>query len=452
VHATHVYRAGVQEVYLNGVLDSTRTAGAPNNDSTEIQIGSRNGAEGPGWNGCIDDVAIFTSALSTTDIAALASPTADPVALGAVAYYDFEDDQTGSTAANLVDVAASGLTGTPDPDTGIGAPALQELTGIGDELPPLPPVASWAAGAPNGTTGGSVAFDGQGTSFLNSGIDSELIGSNRGGGSLGTDYSVSMWINSAEDDGAGNIANNKWVFGTQNQGLHMGYRNGGLAYGHWNADAEGTTALASNTWVHVTFTFDADGGTVVDPDTGLPTATGLQTIYINGGSPESFSNAAPDRSTTDLIIGGNGGNGSWVGMIDDVAIFDSVLSATDVAALHTDTTQAVSLGAVAYYDFEDDQTGSTAANLVDVATSGMTSADGSASPQQLDRIAPNVSEVLLGDVDLSGTVDFLDITPFIGVLSGSGIPNQPEADCDESGVVDFLDITPFIAILSGGGS
>ena len=60
--------------------------------------------------------------------------------------------------------------------------------------------------------------------------------------------------------------------------------------------------------------------------------------------------------------------------------------------------------------------------------------------------------VLLGDVDLNGTVDFLDITPFIGVLSGSGIPNQPEADCDESGVVDFLDITPFIAILSGSGS
>jgi hypothetical protein len=64
----------------------------------------------------------------------------------------------------------------------------------------------------------------------------------------------------------------------------------------------------------------------------------------------------------------------------------------------------------------------------------------------------SAATVLLGDVDLSGTVDFLDITPFIGVLSGSGIPDQPEADCDESGTVDFLDITPFIAILSGSGS
>ena len=58
--------------------------------------------------------------------------------------------------------------------------------------------------------------------------------------------------------------------------------------------------------------------------------------------------------------------------------------------------------------------------------------------------------VLLGDVNLSGTVDFLDITPFIGVLSGGTF--QAEADCNESGGVDFLDITPFIGILSGSGS
>jgi hypothetical protein len=51
---------------------------------------------------------------------------------------------------------------------------------------------------------------------------------------------------------------------------------------------------------------------------------------------------------------------------------------------------------------------------------------------------------------LDKTVDFLDITPFIGVLSGG--TNQPEADCNGDGSVTFLDITPFIAILSGSGS
>lgn len=58
-----------------------------------------------------------------------------------------------------------------------------------------------------------------------------------------------------------------------------------------------------------------------------------------------------------------------------------------------------------------------------------------------------VTEPLLGDVDLNGVVNFLDIAAFIGVLSGDAY--QAEADCDANGIVDFLDISPFIAILSG---
>lgn len=55
--------------------------------------------------------------------------------------------------------------------------------------------------------------------------------------------------------------------------------------------------------------------------------------------------------------------------------------------------------------------------------------------------------VLLGDVDLNGVVNFLDISPFIALLSSGMF--QAEADTNSSGGVDFLDISPFIAILSG---
>ena len=54
---------------------------------------------------------------------------------------------------------------------------------------------------------------------------------------------------------------------------------------------------------------------------------------------------------------------------------------------------------------------------------------------------------LKGDVDLDGSVTFLDINPFIQVLSSNGF--QAEADCDCDGDVDFLDIQPFIDILAG---
>lgn len=58
-----------------------------------------------------------------------------------------------------------------------------------------------------------------------------------------------------------------------------------------------------------------------------------------------------------------------------------------------------------------------------------------------------IAPLLLGDVSENGVVDFLDIAPFIALLSGNGF--QDEADIDRSGTVDFLDISPFIAILSG---
>jgi len=56
------------------------------------------------------------------------------------------------------------------------------------------------------------------------------------------------------------------------------------------------------------------------------------------------------------------------------------------------------------------------------------------------------SEVLLGDCNLDGVVDFLDISPFISILSTGGFLGQ--ADCNQDGTVNFLDISSFIEILS----
>ena len=60
------------------------------------------------------------------------------------------------------------------------------------------------------------------------------------------------------------------------------------------------------------------------------------------------------------------------------------------------------------------------------------------------------SEFLLGDVDQNGFVNFLDIAPFIGVLTANSF--QAEADANQDGAVNFLDITAFIDLLSPQGS
>ena len=57
------------------------------------------------------------------------------------------------------------------------------------------------------------------------------------------------------------------------------------------------------------------------------------------------------------------------------------------------------------------------------------------------------SDVLLGDTDLNGVVNFLDIPSFITILFTGEF--QAEADIDQSGEVNFLDIPLFVAIVAG---
>jgi len=63
----------------------------------------------------------------------------------------------------------------------------------------------------------------------------------------------------------------------------------------------------------------------------------------------------------------------------------------------------------------------------------------------LSNYVSSVSEVLLGDCNLDGVVNFSDITPFISILQAGFLA---EADVNEDEVVDFLDIRPFIKILA----
>jgi len=75
---------------------------------------------------------------------------------------------------------------------------------------------------------------------------------------------------------------------------------------------------------------------------------------------------------------------------------------------------------------------------------GQFSADSTAAP--LVPAEPD-DDVLRGDVNLDGVVDFFDISPFIASLTSDTF--QAEADVNGDGIVDFLDISPFINGLIG---
>ena len=55
---------------------------------------------------------------------------------------------------------------------------------------------------------------------------------------------------------------------------------------------------------------------------------------------------------------------------------------------------------------------------------------------------------MLGDVNCDGSVDLLDVTPFVDLISSGGF--NAKADINMDGAVNLLDVVPFVNLLSGG--
>ena len=58
--------------------------------------------------------------------------------------------------------------------------------------------------------------------------------------------------------------------------------------------------------------------------------------------------------------------------------------------------------------------------------------------------------VYVGDVNLDGEVNGLDVDPFVGLVTGGDF--QAEGDMNEDGFVNGLDVDPFVAAVVGGGA
>ena len=93
-----------------------------------------------------------------------------------------------------------------------------------------------------------------------------------------------------------------------------------------------TTTLSVDTWHHIVATYDGSN------------ATSGMNIYVNGNLDNDSTDAAgtiSDMTSTDsLKIGKNTGGQFYTGDIDEVAIFDSELSASDVTSIYNGGTPA----------------------------------------------------------------------------------------------------------------
>ena len=159
------------------------------------------------------------------------------------------------------------------------------------------------------------------------------------------DFSVTLWVNPAaaggshrspitnrDDVSPGGAFRHGWIIYNNPNGQWSFWNGGGRGSdGAWNGMNVGP--VETNTWQHLAITYDSESNT--------------KAFYINGfevgtSNPVAFSpnNSEIDDGLThedeDLHIGGGGDSGAsfrWSGLIDDVGLFRTSLSAEDIQSI-----------------------------------------------------------------------------------------------------------------------
>ena len=166
--------------------------------------------------------------------------------------------------------------------------------------------------------GGSALFRGNNTDEVNMG-DIDLTG----GG-----YAITAWVNSN-----GAAPGNDYVAGKEDS-FHLGVRTSPhRLWGSVRTDGGGFTATGNNGdsvstsgWVHLAIVYD--GSNLIRYINGVATGTDVANsgnIVSGGGSNDFDFKVGNDSQAADR---------TWDGNIDDVALFDEALSASEVLAIY----------------------------------------------------------------------------------------------------------------------
>lgn len=174
----------------------------------------------------------------------------------------------------------------------------------------------------------SFSFDGVDDYFL----VPDTSGLSFGNGTTDSPFSISAWVKIGQTTAQGIVtkygsssSTREYLFYTTGGKLRLLFID---ASNGANNFATGTTTLSTNTWYHVACTYDGRGGS---------TAYNGMTLYINGvaesvttigGSYSAMSN------TTAMVQIGKYSTNELLGNVDEVAIFNSELSQSDITAIY----------------------------------------------------------------------------------------------------------------------
>lgn len=183
------------------------------------------------------------------------------------------------------------------------------------------------------------------------------------GTDIGSAFTISFWFYDTDSANSGLLGKTSASGWNDGYGFDVWGRNPTFWLGHWSTATTGSGRVissvvpSSSTWYHVLGTYDGTDIELFINGTSEGTASADHTLHID---------AAVDAAN--FTIGYLPGTASSVA-IDDVAVWNRVLSASEISDLAGgDTASTISSGLVSHWTFDVDGTDSVGSNDMTIST------------------------------------------------------------------------------------
>ena len=245
------------------------------------------------FTGTIDEVRIYSRALTTTDVVQLY--TLNSLSNGLIGWWSF-DEGSGTTVYDPIGGNNGTFVNSPTFVSGISGKALSF----------------------NG--GNHVQSSAASLNFAN------------------TTFSVSFWEKES-------VSNGNFIMANAAVSGGWGFRGDGVVFiknvlngqSQYSANANTTTLMANGSWHHIVY--------IITTNTTTPASQAV-TMYIDGTlDAGTFNYSTYFSPSTDLTFGcRNSGANQWTGSLDDVRFYNRALSTTEITALYNQGNTATATG------------------------------------------------------------------------------------------------------------
>ncbi|MCF8265691.1 MAG: fibronectin type III domain-containing protein, partial [Melioribacteraceae bacterium] len=313
-HIAGTYDGTNMKVYINGAQDASNSQSGSFTSNSTFYLATNDGS-GRFLDGTLDEVRVWNDARTETEIRQniyreLPDPSSET---NLIAYYKL-NESSGTTASD----SKNNYDGT-----------LTNMAG-----------SEWVTESPFEAPKYALDFDG-----TNDYVQAGAIAF------TGSTLTIEAWIRprTFNDGSDANItdlvkdANEKLVLRIGDGGIENNRLQFVLSIGNTQYKLQANTLLSADTWYHVAAAYDGSN----------------MKLYINGVEDNTTGRTGNiDAGAGNLLIGGNSGGRRLDGKMDEVRIWSTARSASEISSNMTSLLNGFETGLTAYYRF-DDGTGTT---------------------------------------------------------------------------------------------